>query len=83
MAAGNLIEPPVSLPIASGARWPAIAELEPPPEPPGILLRSQGFLLGPYAENSVEDPIANSSRLVFPRIGIEASLSFLTTVASY
>jgi hypothetical protein len=32
---------------------------------------------------SVELPIANSSRLVFPRMTAPASSSFFTTVASY
>ena len=69
-APGNLIDPPVSEPMAKGDWNEDTTEDEPPPEPPGILVRSHGFLLGPYAENSVDEPIANSSRLVLPRIGI-------------
>jgi hypothetical protein len=61
----------------------ATADDDPPPEPPGVLVRSQGFREGPYAEFSVEEPIANSSRLVLPRIGILFARIFLTTVASY
>ena len=67
-AAGWRIEPPVSVPIASGASNAASAAAEPPPEPPGIRSRSQGLRVGPYAEFSVEEPIANSSMFVLPRI---------------
>src|SRR5829696_6872389 len=56
---------------------------EPPPEPPGMRARSQGLRLGPNAEFSVDEPIANSSMLVLPRIGIPAARSRLVTVASY
>ncbi|CAB4900674.1 unannotated protein [freshwater metagenome] len=69
-AAGKRMDPPVSEPKASGASIEATAEDDPPPEPPGVRARSQGFKDGPYAEFSVEEPIANSSRLVFPRIGM-------------
>ena len=37
----------------------------------------------PYAECSVEEPIANSSMLVLPRIGSPAARTLATTVASY
>src|SRR3954451_25140123 len=77
------MEPPVSVPIASGASNDATAAAEPPPDPPGIRARSQGLWVGPYAECSVEEPIANSSMLVLPRIGSPASRSRATTVASY
>ena len=82
-AAGWRIEPPVSVPMASGASNAATAAAEPPPEPPGIRSRSQGLCVGPYAECSVEEPIANSSMLVLPRIGMPAARSRVTTVASY
>src|SRR5450631_519836 len=45
--------------------------------------RSHGLCVGPYAECSVEEPIANSSMLVLPRIGIPAALILVTIVASY
>src|SRR6188768_3644121 len=77
------MEPPVSEPIASGASKAATAAAEPPPEPPGIRSRSQGLRVGPYAECSVEEPIANSSMMVLPRIGRPAALRRATTVASY
>src|SRR4051795_4602667 len=55
-AAGCRIEPPVSVPIARGAWYDARAALEPPPEPPGVRVRSQGLWLGPNAECSVDEP---------------------------
>src|ERR1700754_4821641 len=42
-----------------------------------------GLRVGPYAEFSVEEPIANSSIFVLPRIGMPAALSLAVTVASY
>src|SRR5262245_25754716 len=56
--AGCLIDPPVSEPSASGAIPAATATADPPLEPPGMRSVSQGFRAGPYAEFSVEDPIA-------------------------
>src|SRR4051812_4206987 len=82
-AAGCRIEPPVSVPIAHGASPPATAADEPPEEPPGIRLGSQGLLVAPYAEFSVEEPIANSSMLVLPSSTVPASCSRAATVASY
>ncbi len=46
-AAGCRIEPPVSVPIASGASNAASAAAEPPPEPPGIRVESHGLRVGP------------------------------------
>src|SRR4051812_28364254 len=77
------MEPPVSVPMARGAWKEASAALDPPPEPPGIRVRSHGFPVGPNALFSVEDPMANSSMLVLPRMTTSASFSFLVTVASY
>ena len=65
-AAGCRIEPPVSDPKAATHKSAATAAAEPPLEPPGICAWFQGFLVGPNAEFSVEEPIANSSRLVLP-----------------
>src|SRR5215208_7633869 len=69
--------------MAKGASKEATAAAEPPPDPPGIRVWSHGLRVGPYAECSVEEPIANSSMLVLPRIGRPAALSRATTVASY
>ena len=46
-AAGWRIEPPVSVPIASGASNAATAAADPPPEPPGMRSRSHGLRVGP------------------------------------
>src|SRR3954453_21236775 len=77
------MEPPVSVPSAIGASNDATAAAEPPPEPPGIRVRSHGLCVTPYAECSVDEPIANSSMLVLPRIGRPAARTLATTVASY
>ena len=61
-----MIEPPVSEPSAHGARPAETAAAEPPPEPPGTRVGSQGLREGPYAEFSVDEPIANSSVFVLP-----------------
>src|SRR5262245_26339457 len=77
------MEPPVSVPMPSGAWYAATAAAEPPDEPPGTRFRSHGLRDGPKAEFSVEDPIANSSMLVLPRITTPAARSRAVTVASY
>ena len=82
-AAGWRIDPPVSEPIASGAWNAARAAALPPPDPPGTRSVSHGLRVGPYAEFSVELPMANSSMLVLPRIGMPAWRSRAVTVASY
>src|SRR5690242_10551980 len=56
---------------------------DPPDEPPGTRVGSTGFFAGPYALYSVEDPIANSSMLLFAIGMAPASRSRSTTVASY
>src|SRR6266851_3294987 len=65
-AAGWRIEPPVSVPSAHGASPAATAAALPPEEPPGTRSRFHGLSTGPKAEFSLEEPIANSSWLVFP-----------------
>ena len=81
-AAGCRIEPPVSDPIASGAWNAASAAALPPPDPPGTRSTFHGLRVGPYAEFWVDDPIANSSMLVLPSIGMPAARSRVVTVAS-
>ncbi len=81
-AAGWRIEPPVSEPSASGANPAATAADDPPDEPPGTREVSCGLRVGPNAEFSVELPMANSSRFVFPTTIAPAAASFSTTVAS-
>src|SRR5947208_16985393 len=81
-AAGCLIDPPVSEPSAQGASPAATAAAEPPPEPPGTRVGSHGLCVGPNAEFSVDEPIANSSVFVLPRSGRPASLQRAATVES-
>ena len=71
----------MSVPSAHGARPAATAAALPPEEPPGTRERSQGLRTGPYAEFSLEEPIANSSWLVLASSGAPASWSRSTTVA--
>ncbi len=65
-----------------GAKLAATAAALPPLEPPGTRLESRGFLVGPKAEFSVEEPMANSSRLALPTITAPAARNRATTVAS-
>src|SRR5438445_11642907 len=81
-AEGCLIEPPVSEPSAHGARPADTAAAEPPPEPPGTRDGSHGFRDGPYAEFSVDEPIANSSVFVLPSSCRPAALHRSATVES-
>src|SRR5215472_6897991 len=82
-AAGWRIEPPVSVPSASGASKAATAAEDPPEDPPGTFARFHGLWLGPNPEFSVEEPIANSSMLVLPMRTAPASRSRRVTVDSY
>ena len=81
MDAGCRIDPPVSEPSVAAARSAAIALLEPPEDPPGTREVSQGFLLTPKAEFSVDEPIANSSMFVLPRMTAPSASSLATAVA--
>src|SRR3954452_4955190 len=67
--AGWRIEPPVSVPIAHGARQAATAAALPPELTPGTRSGVQGLSTGPYAELSFDEPMANSSWLVLPSSG--------------
>src|SRR4029453_2763510 len=81
--AGCRTEPPVSEPSATGTIPAATAAAEPPDDPPGTRDVSQGFLTGPNAEFSFEEPIANSSQFVLPMITAPASLNLSIAVALY
>lgn len=76
------MEPPVSVPSDQGTCPAATAAAEPPEDPrhPGGIV---GFLVTPKAEYSVEEPMANSSKLVFPIMINPARFTRSTTVASY
>src|SRR3954471_12444314 len=82
-AAGWRIDPPVSEPKLSGLNPAATAAALPPREPPGTRDGSCGLRVGPNAEFSVDEPMANSSRLVLPTTTAPASASRDTIVASY
>src|SRR5262245_40582146 len=81
--AGWRIEPPVSVPVAAGARRAATAAAEPPELPPGTARSSHGFFTGPKCEFSFDEPIANSSMLVLPRMTAPAAWKRSITCASY
>ncbi len=81
-AAGWRMEPPVSEPRASGAKPAATAAAEPPLLPPGTFPVPRGLRVGPNAEFSVDEPMANSSMFVFPNATAPARRSRSTTVAS-
>ena len=81
-AAGWRTEPPVSDPSASATAPAATAAADPPEEPPGTRDGSTGFRLGPYADHSVDEPIANSSQTVFPATIAPASRIRRIAVAS-
>src|SRR4029078_12482813 len=80
-AAGCRTEPPVSEPSAMGTTPEATAAAAPPAGPPGTRRGSMGFLVGPKALNSVDEPIANSSRFVLPTSTAPAARNRSTTVA--
>src|SRR5947199_8487457 len=61
----------------------ATAAALPPLEPPGTRVTSCGLRVGPKAEFSVDEPMANSSRFVLPTTIAPASCSRETMVASY
>ncbi len=77
------MEPPVSEPSASGTIRAATAAADPPLDPPGVRPSDHGLRVGPKAEFSVDDPIANSSQFVFPTMTAPAATSRSTAVAVY
>src|SRR6476646_4512655 len=81
--AGCRIDPPVSEPREATAVPCATTAADPPLDPPGTRSGATGLRTGPNAEFSFDDPIANSSQLVFPRITPPADSMRSTAVASY
>ena len=73
----------MSVPMASGTWKAATAAADPPLLPPGTRPRSQGLPVGPNAECSVDEPIANSSMLVLPGTTAPAASSRSAMCASY
>src|SRR3954454_15890623 len=66
--AGCRTDPPVSEPRDTTAVPCATTAAEPPLDPPGTRSGATGFRTGPNAEFSFDDPIANSSQFVLPRM---------------
>ena len=83
--AGARIEPPVSLPIAQGARPPATATAAPDEDPPATrgVAGSRGFLGVPKCGLSPSAEKANSERLVLPKATMPAAARFVTIGASF
>jgi len=82
-AAGWRTDPPVSDPSAIDAMRAATAAADPPLDPPGVRSSAHGLRVGPNAEFSVDEPIANSSQLVLPTMMAPARSRRATAVASY
>src|SRR5581483_7282445 len=79
--AGCRTEPPVSEPSATTAAPCATAAADPPLDPPETRSGATGFFTGPKAEFSFDDPMANSSQLVFPMMMPPACSRRSTAVA--
>ena len=72
-AAGIRIEPPPSLPWATGTMPAATAAAAPPEEPPGVRSRSHGLRVGPKMRASLTGRIPYSGSVVVPTITNPAS----------
>ena len=86
-AAGDRIEPSVSVPSVTAARLAAAATAEPELEPDAVRSRTYGLRVRPpRALQPLEEPVprkfAHSDRLVLPSRTAPASRSRRTTVAS-
>ncbi len=80
--AGMRIEPPPSVPSASGAKRAATAAADPPEEPPGVLSLFQGLRVVPVSGLSVEPFQPNSGVVVLPSRTAPASRRRATDGAS-
>ncbi len=72
-AAGMRVDPPPSLPCASGTIPEATAAALPPEEPPGVRSRSHGLRVGPNSLASLTGRIPYSGSVVVPTITKPAS----------
>jgi hypothetical protein len=79
---GIRIEPPPSLPWASGARPAATAAAAPPLEPPGVRDLSHGLRQSPFSSDSVIAIVPNSGVFVLPITTNPASRMRRTTLVS-
>ena len=73
----------MSVPIVAGVRLAANAVADPPEEPPGTRLFSNGFITFPKKLVSFEEPMANSSQLSLPSKIAPSFHKLLVTVDSY
>ena len=80
--AGLRIEPPPSLPCATGASPAATAAAAPPLEPPGVRVVSHGLRQAPFSSDSVTPIVPSSGVFVLPSTTNPASFSRRTTAAS-
>src|SRR5712691_5635918 len=80
--AGIRIDPPPSLPCATGTRPAASAAAAPPLDPPGVSSGFHGFRVAPLSSDSVKAVVPNSGVLVFPRITNPACRRRRTTAVS-
>jgi hypothetical protein len=80
--AGIRMDPPVSLPSASGTTPAATAAPDPPLDPPVMRERSHGLAVGPHAETRFVAPAASSCWLVLPTTIAPAAVRRRTTSAS-
>ena len=67
-AAGYRSDPPASPPLATDTMPDATADAEPPLDPPGVRVRSQGLRVAPNARGSVVAPLDSSGTFVLPTI---------------
>src|SRR5687767_3114251 len=81
--AGRRTEPPVSVPMAAGARPAATATPEPLDEPPGVrwTFASHGFHGVPMCVLVPQPPMANSTVCVLPSTIIPARIKRWASVA--
>ena len=79
---GCRIDPPVSEPSDRTAVPCATTAADPPLDPPGTRSSAAGFLTGPNAEFSFDEPITNSSQFVLPMITPPACSKRVIAVAS-
>lgn len=77
-AAGILIDPPPSDPVAAGTMPAATAAADPPEDPPVVRAGFQGFRVTPLAAVAVQGQIISSGTLVMPSGMAPASRSRLT-----
>src|SRR3954471_5161266 len=80
--AGMRIDPPPSLPNASGPSPEAIAAAAPPLDPPHVFDRSQGFRVTPKMGLSVSGLCPNSGVVVLPSRIAPACFNLATGTAS-